>query len=973
MAGGEDNGHRRRSVRKASQSSYIVSRNAKNELRKKIKKVSAILKKPEHERTKAEKALVSKNPDAVKTFEKNARRLKANKERILEIEDEPDLLLAKCVQLAELIQSSKYVVVYTGAGISTAASIPDYRGPNGVWTLLKKGQEVSAQDLSDAEPTLTHMSLATLFRVGKVKHIVSQNCDGLHMRSGFPRHALSELHGNMFIECCYSCAPHKEYVRLFDVTERTGVHRHSTSRRCRTCGGHLTDTIVHFGEKGKLKSPYRWKEAVRAAKKADLILCLGSSLKVLKKYSCLWSMDKKPQYRPKLVIVNLQWTPKDEVATLKINGKCDSVMLQVMDFLGFNIPVYDRESDPIFHLCTPLRAHELKSTTKKILSVPSSVVKSPKMLRKFRSHFSKRSKSSKNNLSQSPVVESKLSTPELLVNELEEKTAVKPDKDQVTPPESVLPNFPVIRTLLGTHKKRDDLSSSSTDLSSAFIVDQQSSLHTSQGNPCNSSSHSNHLQSNNQDCQHDKSHPFPIDEDCSLCSFITEASHDNSKDKNGPDIVVINLGTPEKQRLSKVGHLSGQHEGHINNLTTTSESLPDNYLTQGMCNNLLTCRKNSSLHTFAKAKPSSVISGRVIKHKGSKKRSPEIYDLSEVDLMPQCIWGSQIELIPMLTDEKQPVNHSSFSLETDERKDWKIKDIPPVDIHLDHCYTNKINNHLSTTLKLTVEESALADISKKKLYATTMMQLLERGVHKNNSDKYFDNRSDSPQTLNSSSNDSIVNLTEFPTEKLLELSCPVIPSCVLNMDDMEIDPREQSSSPSVTELNQSCEERLQGDNLLSLDCVSGQMSTLSHATSHLKPQTTCQTDSTSLGDTATPKLPGSPQVVYTSPPQHHQELQQDLNSIKHDSEKLDKDHCLHLKNSLYKPSLDCSVGEKLIQLKTLKKPVISYCEGANSDLTVDDLNKERENICTPLSKRKPVVASIPGWFGKGLGFKKKKR
>ncbi|CAL1548109.1 unnamed protein product, partial [Lymnaea stagnalis] len=332
-----------------------------------IAQISEILKKPENLRTKADKAFVSKNPDIVKTSETNARRLKANKERVLEIEDESALLDTKCLQLAELIKSSKHVVVYTGAGISTAASIPDYRGPNGVWTMLRKGQELSPQDLSDAEPTLTHMSLTTLYRVGKVKHIVSQNVDGLHIRSGFPRHALSELHGNMYIECCYSCAPHKEFIRLFDVTERTGVHRHTTQRHCRACSGNLTDTIVHFGEKGKLKSPYRWKEAVRAAKKTDLILCLGSSLKVLKKYACLWCMDKKPQLRPKLVIVNLQWTPKDDLATIKINGKCDYVISKVMDLLHYDIPMYKREADPIFTLYTPLRAYELKTMSKKVL------------------------------------------------------------------------------------------------------------------------------------------------------------------------------------------------------------------------------------------------------------------------------------------------------------------------------------------------------------------------------------------------------------------------------------------------------------------------------------------------------------------------------------------------------------------------------------------------------------------------------
>jgi len=82
------------------------------------------------------------------------------------------------------------------------------------------------------------------------------------------------------VQICHTCKPHREYIRLFDVTENTGVRRHFTGRHCQKCGGKLKDTIVHFGEKGGMKSPYRWKEAVRAANKCDLILCLGTSLKV---------------------------------------------------------------------------------------------------------------------------------------------------------------------------------------------------------------------------------------------------------------------------------------------------------------------------------------------------------------------------------------------------------------------------------------------------------------------------------------------------------------------------------------------------------------------------------------------------------------------------------------------------------------------------------------------------------------------
>lgn len=81
-------------------------------------------------------------------------------------------------------------------------------------------------------------------------------------------------------QVCTSCSPVREYVRLFDVTERTSLHRHGTGRRCGTCGDELRDTIVHFGERGTLEQPLNWKGAAEAAGMADVILCLGSSLKV---------------------------------------------------------------------------------------------------------------------------------------------------------------------------------------------------------------------------------------------------------------------------------------------------------------------------------------------------------------------------------------------------------------------------------------------------------------------------------------------------------------------------------------------------------------------------------------------------------------------------------------------------------------------------------------------------------------------
>ena len=334
-----------------------------------IAKITKILKKDKKDWTDAEGDVVDENPKLVEEVLKRVSRRKKAVDRKKEIEDPPDVLYKKCVALAKAIEKAKNLVVYTGAGVSTAANIPDYRGPQGVWTLLDQGVEVPACNLEQAEPTFTHMALFTLYRKGKLKHVVSQNCDGLHLRSGIPRYALSEVHGNMFIEICKHCRPMRPFIRLFDVTERTNKGRHTTMRRCYVCGNSLYDTIVHFGEKGHFKWPINWQGATKAAERADVVLCLGSSLQVLRRYPWLWCMDRPARQRPKLFIVNLQWTPKDSAAKVKLNGKCDDVMRNVMAILKRKVPDYHQPNDPIFTYATPLNDHETHTSTRTNLVV----------------------------------------------------------------------------------------------------------------------------------------------------------------------------------------------------------------------------------------------------------------------------------------------------------------------------------------------------------------------------------------------------------------------------------------------------------------------------------------------------------------------------------------------------------------------------------------------------------------------------
>jgi len=250
-----------------------------------------------------------------------------------------------------MVRGSKHCVLFTGGGISTSAKIPDFRGPEGVWTLKAKGlQHTESIKLESAIPTLCHMGIVSLrnhfLSTGRTLYIISQNIDGLHRRSGIPSLGISELHGNSFKEVCWKC--NSDYLRTFDTALESGLGGmgcpecsprvpkfcHCTSRKCK-CGGTLKDSIIHFGENLPKEDLQR---AIDNAKSSDLCIVLGSSLTVS-------PANEMPKYTKKnngqLCIVNMQSTRLDSTADIRIFAKTDLVVELLMEELGLTVIEFD--------------------------------------------------------------------------------------------------------------------------------------------------------------------------------------------------------------------------------------------------------------------------------------------------------------------------------------------------------------------------------------------------------------------------------------------------------------------------------------------------------------------------------------------------------------------------------------------------------------------------------------------------------
>lgn len=308
--------------------------------------------------------------------------------RISERQEDDKSLALKLKTLARWVRESKYTVFFTGAGVSTSAGVGDYRGPTGAWTMSrirelkrmkargsiskadmtelqkllveaeKKGKQ-AAVPMIDAQPTPTHMAMATLIRKKLAHYVVTTNLDGIHRKSGLSAHSqISNLHGCVYAERCTACG--YDFERNYHTRRDVHVHDHHIGT-CERCGSkppasytgrstsrdtgsgtsyadnHLVgtcdenvgtkDTHINFGEN---LDDIDWNEAHTHCKKAGLVIVAGTSMS-------LRHITHFPFMAKRTVIINLQQTPDDQRCHLRLWGKTDPIFEALMEELKVQI------------------------------------------------------------------------------------------------------------------------------------------------------------------------------------------------------------------------------------------------------------------------------------------------------------------------------------------------------------------------------------------------------------------------------------------------------------------------------------------------------------------------------------------------------------------------------------------------------------------------------------------------------------
>lgn len=241
-------------------------------------------------------------------------------------------------RVRQWIDQATRVVALTGAGISTDSGIPDFRGPQGVWTRNPQAEKQSTLQtyLADAEvrkaswqsrmahpawearPNSGHIALAELEKRGKLHALITQNIDGLHHKAGNTTERVIEVHGTVLRVICWGC---KKKQPMQEVIAR--VRAGEVDPPCLECGGILKSDTISFGQN---LVPEVIDRAMRVARDAEVFVAIGSTLQV---YPIAGAVPLAKQAGARVVIINAAPTPFDEIADAVLPASISEVLPQI--------------------------------------------------------------------------------------------------------------------------------------------------------------------------------------------------------------------------------------------------------------------------------------------------------------------------------------------------------------------------------------------------------------------------------------------------------------------------------------------------------------------------------------------------------------------------------------------------------------------------------------------------------------------
>ena len=241
--------------------------------------------------------------------------------------------------VAAWMAQAERIVVLTGAGVSTESGIPDFRGPQGVWTrdpgaerLSNIGYYIADPSIRreswqrrlehpawNAKPNAAHLALADLDRTGRLDLLITQNIDGLHLAAGSPPERVIEIHGSISDSVCLACGDRRPMVETLDR-----VRGGDPDPSCLVCGGVLKSATVSFGQN---LDPALLARAEEAAAGCDLFLAVGTSLTV---YPAARLPEIACDSGARLVIVNAEPTLVDGLADVVLRGGAGDLLSAIV-------------------------------------------------------------------------------------------------------------------------------------------------------------------------------------------------------------------------------------------------------------------------------------------------------------------------------------------------------------------------------------------------------------------------------------------------------------------------------------------------------------------------------------------------------------------------------------------------------------------------------------------------------------------